>query len=174
MIDTYTTALSQHVFHGAQASFPDVAWPWFHQYANRKLASVDPVRIPAGCLFALHELARWIPPPEGSFWDLDFYGAGLHLMPAGSELGEHRDAEFHPRKPWRRVASLVYFLNECEGGALIVNGEHVFPIPNMAVILPSQELHQVQKTESDRKTLSLFAWEIDHSEKTTTSAQFTC
>lgn len=176
-IETFHNAIPDHLRRAAEAEFPDAGWSWYHQYANGKLATVDPYRIPSACHMALQELARTVEPPEGSFWDMDLYGAGLHLMTAGSDLGWHRDAEYHPRKPWKRIASLVYFIHGCEGGALEIKDSdrvtRVTPHTNTAVVLPSQMLHRVEPVLTSRRTLSLFAWQVDSSEKTTTQAQFT-
>ena len=94
------------------------------------------------------------------------------MMPAGSTLGLHTDATHHGQRPWRRVSSLVYFLDGCEGGELVISGDTVTPTANMAAMFAASQLHEVLPTGTARRTLSLFAWEIDHGEKENTSAQF--
>lgn len=174
MIATYQHVLPDHLRLAALAEFPEPDWSWWHRYGNGKLATVDPSRIPSACLLALHELARTLPPLAGSFWDVDCYGAGLHLMPRGTSLGQHLDAESHPIKPWRRVASMVYFLEDCDGGELVVDGqEPVEPEDNLAVLFAANQWHRVDEVRSTRRTLSLFAWAIDNGPKARTSALFT-
>ena len=164
-------AIPDHLRQAAAAVFPASSWEWWHRYANGKLATVDPSRIPTACTVALHSLAANVRPVSG-FYDFDLYGAGLHLMPAGTALGRHLDATHHPGKPWRRVASLVYFLEDCDGGELVIGSERVMPLAGTAVMFAANQWHEVLTTNQDRRTLSLFAWEIDHGAKENTSAYF--
>lgn len=172
MVQTYTNVLPDSFRLAALAAFPPADWPWWHRYGNGKLATVDPSRIPSACRVALERLASVCEPVAG-FYDFDFYGAGMHLMPAGTSLGIHKDATHHGQRPWRRLASLVYFLEDCDGGELVIEGEEIKPVANMAVTFPSQQSHEVLAAISDRKTLSLFVWEVDYGPKETTSATFT-
>ena len=171
MIKTTHNVLPDHIRLAALAAFPTADWPWWHRYASGKLATVDPSRIPEACRVALYALTATVPPDAG-FYDFDLYGAGLHLMPAGSSLGPHTDATHHPQRPWRRLSSLVFFLDDCGGGELICGDETIAPRANTAARFAACQLHQVLPVVTDRKTLSLFAWEIDHGPKQNTSAQF--
>jgi predicted 2-oxoglutarate/Fe(II)-dependent dioxygenase YbiX len=171
MITKIQNPIPEHIRLAALATFPAIDWPWWHRYGNGKLATVDPSRIPEGCRAALHALALAVAPPSG-FYDFTFYGAGLHYMPAGSALGRHVDASHHPQRPWRRVSSVVCFLDDCDGGELVVEGDTINPIAGLAASFPSNQSHEVLPVKTDRRTISLFAWEIDHGEKQNTSAVF--
>ena len=171
MYEAHHNVLPDHIRQAALASFPAEDWRWWHRYPNGKLATVDPSRIPEACRVALQMLATTIAPPAG-FWDFDLYGAGMHLMPPGVALGLHTDATHHPQKPWRRLSSLVYFLDDCTGGELVVADQYIAPRANMAAAFRANQLHEVLTTQSDRRTLSLFAWAIDHGTKGNTSANF--
>ena len=164
--------LPEHIRLGALADFPEPTWEHWHRYDNGKLATKHDLHIPSQCKMALHDIARRVEPFPGSFWDLTFHGSGLHLMPEGCDLGFHTDAEFHPTKPWRRVASLVYFLETTSGGELIIDGRKHNPIQNRAIMFKADLRHGVQQTTQRRRTLSLFAWTRDSGTKTTTRAQF--
>lgn len=164
--------LPDHLRLAALADFPEANWPHWHRYENGKLASKHTLNIPTHCLAALKEISTRVAPIPGSFWDMNFHGSGLHLMPEGCSLGFHVDAEFHPIKPWRRVASLVYFLETTQGGNLIIDGRRHYPIKNSAVMFKADLRHGVEATIEPRRTLSLFAWTLDSSSKTTTRAQF--
>ena len=172
MFKTFDNVLPDHIRQGALAVFPDEHWEWWHRYGNGKLATKDPCRVPAECRMALEELAKKCCPDEG-FFDLSLVGAGLHLMPEGSELGEHRDAEYAAHRPWRRTGSLVYFLEYGNGGELVVDGDVIPAEQNQAVYFPGNQLHYVRRTFQPRRTLSLFSYVVDHSKKTTTAAVFT-
>jgi len=172
MSEHFHAVLPEHIRLGALSDFPTADWPWWHRYPNGKLATVDSLRIPVGCRMALKELARTIAPKAG-FWDLDFYGAGLHLMTRGVSLGEHTDASHHPIRPWRRLQSLVYFLNNCVGGELMIGEKAIRPRCGDAVMFDANQLHHVREALSERKTLSLFSWALDDGPKINTSAQFT-
>ena len=164
-------ALPEHLRLAALATFPDTDWPWWHRYESGKLATVDPSRIPTACQMALQQLALVVDPSEG-FIDFDLYGAGLHYMPPGTRLGRHLDASHHPQRPWRRVASCVYFLEDNLAGELVVDTESVTPKANTAAIFPADTWHEVRACWQPRRTLSLFVWQIDTGEKTRTSAEF--
>lgn len=165
-------ALPEPLRLAALAFFPTVDWPHWHVYGNGKRATRDALRIPDACRVALEHLAKTIEPGRG-FPDFDYHGAGLHLMPPGAWLGEHCDAESHPTRPWRRVWSLVCFLNDCVGGELLIDGQVIQPQKNTAVLFDASKLHEVKETQSDRRTLGVFYWEVDHRAKGPTSAQFT-
>jgi len=171
MVNVQNNVLPDHIRLAAIAAFPTEDWPWWHRYENGKLATVDPSRIPLACVMALLELTRACEPANG-FYDYDLYGAGLHLMPSGVSLGKHTDATHHPQRPWRRLSSLVYFLDDCEGGELTFNNQKVTPKANTAVTFPVSQIHEVQLAITDRRTLSLFTWELDCGLKNCTSAQF--
>ena len=172
MTQVFQNVLPDHIRLSALAGFPDVHWPHWHRYANGKMATVDEARIPPGCRFALQKLAETITPPDGAFWDLSLHGAGLHLMPVGSSLGKHVDAERHPLHSWRRVASLVYWLEDCKGGELVAEDNTILPTSNIAAVLQSDEVHEVLQCKSPRRTLSLFAWQICSGRGTTQATFF--
>lgn len=155
----------------ALAVFPDKNWEFWHRYGNGKFGSKDRFRFPEACKQAINGIAFTCIPDEG-FWDLECVGAGLHLMPAGVSLGSHKDATHSAQRPWRRTGSLVYFLNDCEGGELVVEGEVIQPQANMAVQFPGSLRHEVKEAATDRYTLSLFSYVVDSGEKRTISAQF--
>lgn len=171
MIDRFENVLPDHVRLAALAAFPDADWPWWHRYENGKRATVDPSRIPFACLMALWKLADAVDPPSG-FYDLDFYGAGLHLMTPGVSLGKHQDATHHPQRPWRRLSSLVYFLEDSSGGDLLIDSHVINPRRNTAVTFPASKWHEVTEATQSRRTLSLFSWAIDHGGKLRTTAEF--
>ena len=171
MISTIENPIADHLRLAALSSFPSPDWPWWYRYGNGKLATVDPSRIPTACTVAIHALANACPPRSG-FYDFDLYGAGLHLMPTGTSLGRHTDATHHPQKPWRRLASLVYFLDDCEGGELVIEGATIKPTAGMAATFSANQMHEVQQVISDRRTLSLFVWDVDKGPKKNTSAEF--
>ena len=133
--------------------------------------TVDELRIPPACRSAIQQLAVAVEPRQG-FYDFGCYGAGLHLMPPGTALGTHTDATHHPLQPWKRLESLVYFLDTCEGGELIVEGKRIAAEAGNAVRFQANRQHEVLTTRTTRRTLSLFVREIDDGTKTSTRAEF--
>jgi hypothetical protein len=109
--------------------------------------------------------------------------AGMHMMPPGGFLGRHLDAECHPIRPWRRTHSIVLGVNsawgELCGGELVIEPDTIIGVkPGRAVIFETAGTwHQVNRVNTDvsglyRKTLALFAWQIDHNCDGGTSANF--
>jgi hypothetical protein len=172
MFEQFHDVLPDHIRQAALATFPDESWEHWHRYENGKLATKDRSRFPPACQMAIDLIAIRCPPADG-FYDPECVGAGLHFMPSGCELGEHQDAAFAGHREWRRTGSLVYFLEGCVGGELIVAGDVIEPVANMAVMFSGSQLHSVNKTHSPRRTLSLFSYVESAAEKTTTRAQFT-
>jgi hypothetical protein len=165
-------AIPDHLRQAAAAVFPASSWEWWHRYGNGKLATVDPSRIPTACTVALHSLAANVRPVSG-FYDFDLYGAGLHLMPAGTALGRHLGRDTSSRQTLAACGvPRVYFLEDCDGGELVIGSERVRPLAGTAVMFAANQWHEVLTTNQDRRTLSLFAWQIDHGTKENTSAYF--
>jgi Rps23 Pro-64 3,4-dihydroxylase Tpa1-like proline 4-hydroxylase len=104
-------------------------------------------------------------------------------MPPGGFLGRHLDAECHPIRPWKRTHSIVLGVNsawgELCGGELVIEPDTIIGVePGRAVIFETAGTwHQVNRVNTDvsrlyRKTLALFAWQIDHNCDGGTSAKF--
>ena len=173
MIKRFHNVLPDHMLAGALASFPDFTWPHWYPYSSGKLATTHAADIPRACMQALLTIAELVSPTAG-FWDVDYMtGAGLHLMPAGCELGRHTDAQRHQRiRNWQRTGSLVCFLNDCSGGELVVGGETVPAIANTAAMFDGQIQHAVSWTHTDRKTLCLFSYTVNQEAAGTITATF--
>lgn len=170
IIDNYCTPA---LVRATNATWPARDWGHWHKYDNGKLATKSPHLIPLAAAALLQELAC-IPVDQklgltcDSFPDLEYlHGAGLHEQPYGTSLGQHVDAERHPLRPWKREASVILFLNECEEGSLdMLNAsgdvlQRVDPEPNRLVIFstPGQH-HRVNRCLSDRRSVCLFFWSI--------------
>lgn len=170
----------------AEAAWPPRDWPYWHRYNGKtadKYGSMDRARIPSACLAALDALALAAVPFIGdSFIDYDLHAAGLHMMPPGGFLARHLDAECHPIRPWRRTHSIVMSVNSewCDefGGQLWIDGElTVTPSAGTAVVFATPgQLHEVQPVRLHaprwRKTLALFAWQVDDNCTGDTAANF--
>ena len=182
-----TDAIPRSLCLAAEAAWPSPDWPYWHRYNGataNKFGSMDRSRIPPACLAALDALALAVVPHIGdSFIDYDLHAAGMHMMPPGGFLSRHLDAECHPIRPWRRTHSIVMSVNsawgELCGGELIIEPDTVIGVePGRAVIFEtSGTWHQVNRVNTDvsklhRKTLALFAWQIDHDCDGRTAANF--
>jgi hypothetical protein len=185
-------AIPQSLCLAAEAAWPSADWPYWHRYNGataNKYGSMDRSRIPPACLAALDALALAVIPHIGkSFIDYDLHAAGMHMMPPGGFLGRHLDAECHPIRPWRRTHSIVMgvdqFWYDYNGGHLFLesnlNSEPdvaILPKAGTATIFETpNQWHEVKHvsptTIGYRKTLALFAWQIDHDFDGVASANF--
>ena len=190
-IKIITDAIPRSLVLAAEAVWPSPDWQYWHRYNGataNKYGSMDRSRIPPACIAALDALALAVIPYIGdSFIDYDLHAAGMHMMPPGGFLGRHLDAECHPIRPWRRTHSIVMGVNSAwnpdHGGKLVIESNLdsqpdtiIFPEPGQAVIFETAgQWHEVTQVATDsqwRKTLALFAWQIDHKCDGRTSANF--
>ena len=186
-VDIITDAIPRSLVLAAEAAWPSPDWQYWHRYNGataNKYGSMDRSRIPPACIAALDALASAVIPYIGdSFIDYDLHAAGMHMMPPGGFLGRHLDAECHPIRPWRRTHSIVMSVNSASGelcgGELVIEPDTIIGVkPGRAVIFETAGTwHQVNRVNTDvsglyRKTLALFAWQIDHNCDGGTSANF--
>lgn len=181
-------AISPSLCRAAEAAWPLPDWPYWHRYQGKtanKFGTMDRSRIPPACIAALDALALAVMPHIGeSFIDYDLHAAGLHMMPPGGFLSRHLDAERHPLRNWRRTHSIVMSVNSAWddrycGGKLVLEGVGEFsPQAGQAVVFGTPgQWHEVTRVNTDvtltyRKTLALFAWQLDDGTTGSTSAQF--
>lgn len=182
-------ALPLSVANAVAAEFPSPGWEWWHVYQGTnsvKYGSVDRLRFPRACQVGLDFLADSLAQTVSQLWpqgfiDQEWYAGGLHMIPPGGHLSRHLDADRHPIRPWRRVASVVWFANRTWkpewGGQLIIDKEGVFPVFNSAVLFECNDTSWHEVTEvvgpENRKTLAMFVWQHDESHKSTRrSAKF--
>ena len=153
----------------AETWLPRDSGHW-HLYENGKRATKDPERLPQ----AAKELLRLMSAldvgsllgPDDSFPDLEFlHGAGLHQLDAGGSLGLHLDSERHPLLPWRREASVVLYLDDCNGGELELcdaTGQQIEAIETrsnrLVMFATPGQWHRVNECRSIRRSLCLFFW----------------
>lgn len=166
--------LSPGLLRAVAETWPDSTSHHWHAYNDRnsvKLASRSWAGIPLAAQVAIMEMAKidvgaLLGVPD-AFPDLDgLNGAGLHQMNAGGRLGLHLDAERHPLRAWKRVASGVLYLEACDGGSLEFcehDGtviERVEPRFNrLALFTCDQTWHRVTECRSRRRSICLFWWE---------------
>jgi len=171
----------QSMVYALSATWPDIHSPHWHIYndANStKLASRSWDHMPRMATFMLNELATLnvdkLLNLQGSFADIEgLNGAGLHYMLEGSHLGLHTDAAKHPIRPWRRVASAVLYLDNCEGGELQFDDEVVIPKFNrLALFTTENNRHRVTECRSKRRSLCMFYWKVDYDATGNTCANF--
>jgi len=182
--------------HSLLATWPALDQPIWHHYTSKngiKHATKETKGLP----IAAHTLLTFISKCNNqthlhpfSFPDFDLYGAGLHEIPDKGFLTKHLDSDHIPhRKDWVRTFSTVLFLNEVDGGELVlhnIDNESIViqPKKNRLVtfectdetyheVLPVQSKQSVYMPEP-RRTLSLFWWRIDHTHKPKRSSAIFC
>ena len=185
-VDVIQNIIPRSLCLAAEAAWPGADWPYWHRYNGKtanKFASMDRARIPAACLAALDALALAVIPHIGdSFVDYDLHAAGMHMMPPGGFLASHLDAECHPIREWKRTHSIVMSVNsewkEYDCGQLWIEDHGTYlPAIGTAVIFETVGCrHEVLPVSGyashHRKTLALFAWQVDHDCDGMTSANF--
>lgn len=158
--------------------------PHWHVYDNGKLATKDSGRIPTAGRLLLQSMAS-LPIGEmlgvaDTFPDIEYlHGAGLHQIDAGGFLGLHLDSERHPLLPWRREASAILYVDDCDGGELElcdssgVTTDRIEVVENRLVIFATPvQWHRVVDCRSVRRSLCLFWWSIDATASGNTRANF--
>jgi len=141
----------------------------WHVYDNGKRCTKDPSRLPLIANLLIQQIAAIDDPITwDTFPDVEYlHGAGLHEMPVGGSLGLHLDSERHPLRPWKREASAVLYLDDCDGGELELcdaDGtalERIEARANRLVMFSTPgQWHRVATCRSVRRSLCLFFWSI--------------
>ena len=192
-VEVIQNAIPDSLRRAAEAAWPTPEWPYWHRYNGKtgnKYGSMDRDRLPPACLAALDALALAVVPYIGdSFIDYDLHAAGCHQMPPGGFLARHLDAESHPIREWRRTHSIVMGVNSSwnpeHGGQLVIEQPEgsieIFPEPGQAIIFETagqwHEVKPVTDCQSTccnpfRKTLALFAWDLQYDHAAKSHADF--
>jgi hypothetical protein len=162
-----------------KAEWPDESWDHWHKYENGKLASkIFPNfsdRINAELQSIGDNLKR-----EGMFCDtIRFHGSGIHQMQPGSSLGKHYDTIRHPTLRWKREATAILYVDDAVGGELVMQCDDgatavIAPKAGRLVFFTTPgNLHSVNRTETIRRSLSVFFWSYcESSTQGSTSATF--
>ena len=157
----------QSLINAAKATWPEPTWSGWHAYENGKLSTKSRHEIPQAIRLLLEQMASFISI-DGAFPDLDqLHGAGLHQTNPGGNLGLHLDSERHPLQPWKRVASVILYLDTTDGGQLELTDEsgnatqRIEPIENRLVRFETEgQWHRVAVTRSVRRSVCLFFWKL--------------
>lgn len=174
--DTYASGTRSHVIardwnmsliEAARNTWPRSDWPHWHKYDDGnsvKYATKDYQRVTSAVSECIRQMAA-MPVCPGLFPDLDLHGAGMHWIPEGGYLRRHLDGQMHPLTGWYRKTNAIVFLDSCEGGELVIDGqESIKPEPGKLVMFDSHIWHEVQQvTKGERRSISLFWWSIDGS-----------
>lgn len=181
-------AFNPNLVEALRATWPsETAFDWC-VYPSGKLASKTYDSLPVAAKMLLNQMIAFstaIPyrlKIEGTmFPDVQYmHGAGLHQMNPGVYLEQHLDAAKHPLQPWRRVASTVLYLDNCDDGGELdfvdVSGGILHRIQprkgRLAVFGTAGNYHRVNAGNVLRRSLCLFYWVVDHNCIGHTSAKF--
>ncbi len=147
------------------ANWPAAESGHWHAYGEwNKLATKDVHTLPHAARLLLEKMAMIDVP--GAFPDLDhLHGSGLHQIGAGGSLGLHLDSERHPLLPWKREASAVLYLDDCDGGEFQIcseRGETLQSIEckrnRLVMFRTASTWHRVAPVRSIRRSVCLFFW----------------
>ena len=116
----------------------------------------------------------------GMFDDtIRFHGSGIHQMQPGSSLGKHYDTIRHPTLNWKREATAILYVDDAVGGELVMQCDDgsaavIKPMSGRLVFFTTPgNLHSVNRTETIRRSLSVFFWShCEQSMQGSTSANF--
>jgi hypothetical protein len=151
--------------NAARATWPDERWQHWHKYNDGnaiKLATKDPSRVTTPVAELIRQMAT-LQVEDGWFPDLDLHGAGMHWIQQGGYLGRHLDGQIHPLTGWYRRCNAIVFLDHCEGGELVIDGqEPIVPEPGRLICFNADQWHEVRPVISgQRRSVSLFWWSVD-------------
>lgn len=178
MITTIDDCYPRGLINAALATWPDERWCGWHRYTGKmgeKFATKDALRVPTACKLLIEKMSEF-RIDDNCFPDLDLHGAGMHWIKEGGRLPLHRDATTHPLTSWTRRFNAVLFLEACEGGELVFSdtGETIKPEPGRLALFPVDSPHEVLTVKrGDRRTLSLFWWDLSESSGSTTAEWMT-
>lgn len=162
-----------------QANWPSPESGHWHSYGEwSKLATKNVHTLPHVARLLLAQMSMLDVP--GAFPDLDhLHGSGLHQIDFGGQLGLHLDSERHPLLPWKREASAVLYLDECDGGEFEICNEHGEALESIAckqnrlvMFSTPGQWHRVTPVRSLRRSLCLFFWSLDMSAAGASQATF--
>lgn len=170
----------------AAMEWPGCIWPHWYKYQDdsyqRTTSRCTFEELPPALKLCLAEMAKVsLEDDKCDIWpDLSLYGAGLHEIPAGSQLPIHRDADRHATRPWSRRYSMSLYLTpkweeehgghlrifpdlEISDGALrseFFNADSMLISPTFNRLVTRKHTdkawHEVTKTMITRRSLSLF------------------
>lgn len=156
----------------AQATWlPESSGLW-HRYENGKLATKSPHMLPVAVSKIIDIMAKIdadnLVGAKNSFPDIEhLHGAGMHQTAVGCGLGLHLDSERHPTLPWKREASAVLYLDDCDGGQFEEcdeNGNTIRRIDckeNRLVLFATPgQWHRVAVNKTVRRSICLFFWSL--------------
>jgi hypothetical protein len=133
--------------------WPASGWVGWHTYeSGKRVSKPDMQDCPLPIAKLLHRMAKH---SFGCLPDLSLWGAGLHEIPVGCELGLHRDAEREPRLGLKRMLSGVLYL-EGTGDLHIEPGITVAPVPGRFVTFDGSHKHRVGRVAQTRRMLTMF------------------
>jgi hypothetical protein len=162
-----------------RSNWPSPESGHWHSYGEwGKLATKNANTLPHAARMLLGQMALLDVP--GAFPDLDhLHGSGLHQIDFGGQLGLHLDSERHPLLPWKREASVVLYLDDCDGGEFEIcneKGETLQAIQSkrnrMVMFSTPGTWHRVNPVRSIRRSLCLFFWSIDQNASGASQATF--
>lgn len=157
----------------ANACWPALSWPgwvnYLEQGGKRGSDLFTPLPVPLSVLLA-KMAALNIPARLGipdSVADLSLRGGGLHVLPPGSGLGAHRDADTHARLGLARAWSAILFVHDdwkpAWYGQLWIEGQpDIEPVPGRLVAFGGDITHGVRPVhcplDRERRSLALFGF----------------
>jgi len=178
LIDIIDNWAPKSLINAAKATWPAKEWSGWHAYDNGKLATKSRHELPQSIRLLLERMAQ-IEIPD-AFPDLEqLHGAGLHQTSPGGSLGLHLDSERHPLMPWRRVATVLLYLDTTDGGELELTDQtgnvyrSIASVENRLTMFRTEnQWHRVAKTNSLRRSICLFYWTFDDTAKGLSTATF--
>lgn len=162
-----------------KSEWPDESWDHWHKYENGKFASKIFPKFSARINDALQAIGSEFNG-GGMFDDtIRFHGSGIHQMQPGSSLGKHYDTIRHPTLNWKREATAILYVDDAVGGELVMQCDDgsaavIKPMSGRLVFFTTPgNLHSVNRTETLRRSLSVFFWShCEQSMQGSTSANF--
>jgi hypothetical protein len=162
-----------------KSEWPDESWDHWHKYENGKLASKIFPKFSNRINAELQSIGDKFKS-QGVFCDtIRFHGSGVHQMQPGSSLGKHYDTIRHPTLRWKREATAILYVDDAVGGELVMQCDDgataviASKSGRLVFFTTPGNLHSVNRTETIRRSLSVFFWSYcESSTRGSTSATF--
>lgn len=164
-------AINPLLLNSLCASWPDASSRFWHHYSGKnaeKYASKSHNDLPEIAKLCTIEMIKRITPYVDCnvFPDMEFHGAGLHMIPSGGYLRRHLDSSLMESTGWKREYSCVLSVNkhwqDDYGGAFVLGDTEILPKFNQLITFKctDESFHEVKDVvgPDPRCTLCVFLW----------------
>lgn len=188
-MQVWANAINPLLLRAVWATWPERTWRGWHHYSGRdseKYGTKSEHDLTPAVTKAMSQIlntvAMMLPSLSVNvFPDLEFHGAGMHMIMPGGYLSKHLDSSVMESTGWKREYSVVLGVNpewhSDWGGEFVLGSDIVWPEFNQLIVFKTTETswHEVKQVTGPvpRCTLALFLWSQEKpDDPTRTQARF--